>query len=108
MPKVTLGDMLISVWQQVLIEGKSTVDLEDKTYSVGSTRAKKLLTVRFDYDDCRLDGIEQNPETTSRWAALAREGKRVMQFSYQHRYVANVCEGKLTRYPAWHSLRLPE
>ncbi len=75
---------------------------------VGSTRAKKLRTVRFEYSGCRLDGIEQNPETTSRWAALAREGKRVMQYSFQQRYVANVCEGKLTRYPAWRALQLPE
>jgi hypothetical protein len=55
-----------------------------------------------------LDGIEQNPETSSRWAALAREGKRVMQFSHEHRYFANVCEGELTRYPAWSAQRLPE
>jgi hypothetical protein len=105
---MTLGETLISIWQQVLAEGKSPIQLEGKTYSVGSTRAKKLRTVRFDYGDYCLDGIEQNPETTSRWAALAREGKGVMQFSYQHRYVANVCEGTLTRYPAWHALQLPE
>jgi len=105
---MTLGDTLISIWQQVLADGNSTVDLEGKTYAVGRTRAKKLRTVRFGYADYRLDGIEQNPATTSQWAALARGGKRVMQFSYQHRYVANVCEGNLTRYPAWHALRLPE
>jgi hypothetical protein len=105
---MTLGDTLISIWQQVLAGGKSTVDLEGKTYAVGRTRAKKLRMVRFDYGDCRLDGIEQNPVTASQWAALAREGKRVMQFSCQNRYVANVSEGDLTRYPAWHVLRLPE
>ncbi len=105
---MTLGDTLISIWQQVLVEEKSTVDLEGKTYTVGSTRAKKLRTVLFDCTEYRLDGIEQNPATSSQWAALAREGKRVMQFSYQHRYVANVCEGNLTRYPAWYALRLPE
>ena len=105
---MTLADTLISVWQQALVEGKSTVELEGKTYSVGSTRAKRLRTVRFDYTGYRLDGIEQNPATTSQWAALAREGKRVMQFSCQNRYVANVCEGHLTRYPAWNTLRLPE
>ncbi|MDD1711175.1 MAG: hypothetical protein LUQ37_09745 [Methanoregulaceae archaeon] len=64
--------------------------------------------MRFDYADYQLDGIEQNPATTSQWAALARKGKRVMQFSCQNRYVANVCEGHLTRYPAWNALRLPE
>jgi hypothetical protein len=69
---------------------------------------KKLRTVRFDYAGCCLDGIEQNPATASQWAALARGGKRVMQFSCRNRHVANVCEGNLTRYPAWHALRLPE
>jgi hypothetical protein len=62
---MTLGDTLISIWQQVLAEGKSTVDLEGKAYSVGRTRAKRLRTVRFEYGDYRLDGIEQNPATTS-------------------------------------------
>ncbi len=105
---MTLGDTLISIWQQVLVEGKSTVELEGKPYPVGATWAKKLCTVRFDYSDYSLDGIEQNPETTSRWAALARDGKRVMQFGYRRRYFANVCEGKLTRYPVWYGLQLPE
>ena len=31
-----------------------------------------------------------------------------MQFSYQKRFFANVCEGNLTRYSAWYALRLPE
>ncbi len=105
---MTLGDTLISIWQQILAEGRPAVELEGKTYPVGTTRAKKLRTVRFAYADYRFDGIEQNPETTSRWAALARDGKRVMQFSYQHRYAGNVCEGELTRYPAWYGLQLPE
>jgi len=79
---MTLGDTLILIWQQVLDEGKSTVDLEGKTYSVGRTRAKKLRTVRFDYTDYRLDGIEQNPATTSQWAALAR-GRGLKQRSWR-------------------------
>lgn len=105
---MTLEETVISAWQQVLVQRKLVVELEGETYPVGSTRAKKLRTVRFTYGTYRIDGIEQNPQTSSRWAALAREGKRVMQFSCEHRYVANVCEGKLTRYPAWHALGLPE
>ena len=70
---MTLGDSMISIWRQVLAEGKASVDLDGKTYAVGSTRVKKLRIVRFDYSDFRLDAIEQNPATTSRWAALARE-----------------------------------
>lgn len=56
----------------------------------------------------RFFGIEQNPDTESRWAALARKGKPVMQFRYDGRYVANVSEGKVFRYPAWRALKLPE
>ncbi len=105
---MTLGETLVSVWQQALAEGMSAVELEGKSYRVGATRAKKLRTVEFTYGTHRIDGIEQNPETSSRWAALAREGKRVMQFSLNRRYIGNVCEGKLLRYPAWKSLKLPE
>ena len=105
---MTLGETLIEVWRQALAEGKPTVELEGESYSVAATRAKKLRMVRFDYAPFKIDGIEQNPETGSRWALLAREGKRVMQFSFGRRYIGNVCEGDLVRYPVWHSLGLPE
>jgi hypothetical protein len=31
-----------------------------------------------------------------------------MQFTFGRRYIANVSEGELVRYPAWHSMGLPE
>lgn len=105
---MTISDALISVWRQALEEGLDTVELEGERFPVKATRAKKLRTVEFQFAGHRLDGIEQNPQTGSRWAQLAREGKRIMQFSVNRRYVANVCEGKLLRYPAWKSLNLPE
>jgi len=105
---MTLGETLIEVWRQALAEGRPRVELERKPYPVAATRAKKLCTVRFDYAPYHIDGIEQNPETGSRWALLAREGKRIMPFSLGRRYIGNVCEGDLVRYPAWHSLGLPE
>ena len=105
---MTLAETLVAVWQQVLAEEKPVVKLEGKPYAVERTRAKKLRTVEFTYGPHHLAGIEQNPQTTSRWAALARQGKRVMQFSCQGRYIGNVCEGRLLRYPAWQALRLPE
>ena len=105
---MTLGETLIEVWQQVLVEGRPRVELAGKSYPITTTRAKKLRTVRFEYTRYHLDGIEQNPETGSRWALLAREGKRVMQFSLGRRYIGNVSEGELVRYPAWHSMGLPE
>jgi hypothetical protein len=105
---MTLGQMLIEVWRQVLVEGKPRIELEGKSYPVTATRARRLRTVCFEYAPYHIDGIEQNPETGSRWALLAREGKRVMQFTFGRRYIGNVSEGELVRYPAWHSMGLPE
>jgi hypothetical protein len=38
------------------------------------------LKVDFVFDGNEIRGLEQNPETKSRWAMLARGGKMVMQF----------------------------
>jgi hypothetical protein len=46
----------------------------------------------------RLEGLEQNPQTKSRWAQMARSGKKVMQFLSEGRYAANVVDGKVTLY----------
>ena len=99
---------MISVWQQALADGKEDVQLERESFPVTVFRAKNLRSVEFRYGDLLIVGIEQNPKTESRWAAMAREGKRIMQFRSAGRYVANVCEGKLLRYPAWAGLELPE
>jgi hypothetical protein len=105
---MTLEEALISVWDQALVQGKSNVILEGNTYKVTGLRAKRLRMVEFTVGRYRMVGIEQNPQTSSRWAALAREGKHIMQIRCEGRYVANVCEGKLLRYPAWRALELPD
>jgi hypothetical protein len=105
---MTLGETFLAVWQQAMVEEKHSVELSGKTYAVRKTRSKGLRTVEFDYEGHHLTGIEQNPQTASRWAELARQGQRVMQFSFQGRYIANVCESKLMRYPAWQALQLPQ
>jgi hypothetical protein len=105
---MTLGETLISVWQQSLADGQEKVDLGHESYPVTLFRAKRLRSVEFNHSELRILGIEQNPATSSRWAALAREGDRIMQFRCKGRYVANVCEGKLLRYPAWRALALPD
>lgn len=104
----TLAEKLISVWQQALAEKKRSIQIGPHTYTVGITRTSRLRTVEFPFEGHRFAGIEQNPATTSRWAALARAGSRIMQFNCDGRYVGNVYEGKLTRYPAWRGLKLPE
>ena len=105
---MTLAETLVAVWGQSLAEGKAVVELEGDAFPVRHTRAKKLRAVEFRYGSPRVAGIEQNPQTGSRWAALARQDARIMQFSCARRYFANVLEGNLTRYPAWSSLGLPE
>lgn len=104
----TLGDVLVSVWQQIFVEGLAEVSVGRRRMPVGFTKTKHLRTVAVPYRRHGLFGIEQNPQTSSRWAKLARQGKRVMQFSYGGRYVANVCEGELYRYPAWAAMGLPD
>ena len=99
---------MISAWKQALVEERPAVDLEGHTSRVGRTRNQALRTVEVEYDDRHLEGIEQNPNTASRWAKLAQEGKRIMQFRFEGRYVANVCEGELVRYPSWKAKGLPE
>jgi hypothetical protein len=103
-----LSETFASVWRQVLVDGQSEVALGRRRYAVEFTRRKQLRSVAFTYLRRRFFGIEQNPDTGSRWATLARKGKPVMQFRFDGRYVANVSEGKVFRYPAWRALKLPE
>lgn len=105
---MSLAETLIAVWQQTLAEVKPEISMGGETYRVGRTRSRGLRTVTFDYGDWQLTGIEQNPEKSSRWAMLARKGKRIVQFKCQERFIANVCDGRLTRYPAWKEIGLPD
>jgi len=52
--------------------------------------------VDFVFDGSEIRGLEQNPETKSRWPQMARSGKKVMQFLSEGRYVANVVDAKVT------------
>jgi hypothetical protein len=51
---------------------------------------------QFDGKDLR--GLEQNPDTKSRWAAMARNGKKVMQLLEGGKYIAVVADGKVHLY----------
>jgi hypothetical protein len=102
-----IDQALVTVWQQVLIEKRREVELKGKRYPVGRTRSKRLRTVGFEFGRYGFFGIEQNPGTASRWATLARQGKRIMQFRHENRYVANVCDGNVFCYPAWQATGLP-
>lgn len=103
-----LGDVLVAVWRQIFAHGVADVTVGRRRFPAGFTKTRHLRTVEVPYGRYRLFGVEQNPRTSSRWAQLARQGKRIMQFSYRGRYVANVCEGELYRYPAWSAMNLPD
>jgi hypothetical protein len=72
--------------------------LASDAVSVRLTPKRHLREVDFVFEGKHFRGLEQNPETKSRWAKLARDGKKVMQFLSDSRYVANVVNGKVTQY----------
>ena len=94
----SLEETLISVWQQALAENARSVSLEDRSFPVRRTSRSRLREVDFEFEGHQLRGLEQNPETASRWAQLARQGKKVMQFLQQRRYIAVVVNGKVQFY----------
>jgi hypothetical protein len=89
---------LVEVWRQALVENARVVVLEEERYPIRRTPKRDLRQVGFVFDGNEIRGLEQNPETKSRWAQMARSGKKVMQFLSEGRYVANVVDGKVTLY----------
>jgi hypothetical protein len=94
----SLEEILISVWRQALIEEYKTVTVGGRSFPVQRTSRSRLRKVDFGSGDKTLRGLEQNPNTTSRWARLAREGKKVMQFLSAGRYIAVVVDGRVQFY----------
>jgi hypothetical protein len=76
-----LEETLISVWRQAMVEGSKTVTVVDGNFPVRRTSRSRLREVNFQFQGHALRGLEQNPETSSRWARLAREGKKLCSFS---------------------------
>jgi hypothetical protein len=95
---MSLEDALISVWRQVMEENAAAVSLNGESYPVRRTTRSKLREVDFKFQGAALRGVEQNASTHSRWAELARQGKKVMQFLADGRYVAVVVDGKVILY----------
>jgi len=89
---------LIAVWQQALVDEADVVKLGSERYLVTRSKAKMLRQVIFTDDGNSIVGIAQNPKTKSRWAAMARAGKKVMQFIQDGSYVAVVADGKVIMY----------
>jgi hypothetical protein len=95
---ISFEQVLIDFWRQVLVENANVVELETERYPVQLTPRRHLREVDFIFDGNEIRGLEQNPETKSRWAQVARSGMKVMQFLEAGRYIANVADGKVTLY----------
>ena len=96
--KSSIEETLIEVWRQAFVENTNVVELGTERYPVRRTPKRGLRQVDFEFDGNEIRGLEQNPETKSQWAQLARSGKKVMQFLSDGRYMANVVDGKVTFY----------
>jgi len=93
-----LEEVLISVWRQAIVDGAKFVKIGSEQYPVRTTSKRRLKQVDFRFEGRDLRGLEQNPLTKSRWAKMARSGKKVMQFLSEGRYVANAVDGKVNLY----------
>jgi hypothetical protein len=96
--KLSQEEALIEVWRQALVENAKVIVLGTERYPVRTTPKRRLREVDFVFEGNDIRGLEQNPETKSRWAQMARSGKKVMQFLSEGRYVANVVDGQVTLY----------
>ena len=93
-----IEEIFVSVQLQVLTHGLKTATVGDETFPVHVTPKEKLKQVDFRFQEREFHGLEQNPKTKSRWATMARGGKKVMQFLEGGRYVAVVVDGKYIPY----------
>ena len=97
-PDAAVDDAFLSVWRQALVEKKKIISVGDATFSVRRTSKNRLAQIDFELDGVEFRGLEQNPQTKSRWAKMAREGVKVMQFLQAGRYVGVVASGVLKHY----------
>lgn len=103
---MTLEETFLAVWRQVLMEEALEVELAGRRFPVRLTARRRLRQVDFEYKGQALRGIEQNPETSSRWAEMARRGAKILQFTDpsqggprgRGRFIANVADGKVNFY----------
>jgi hypothetical protein len=94
----SLEKALLEVWRQAMVEDAEAIQLEGSRFPVKRTTRHRLRQVDFVFEGREFRGLEQNPDTGSRWARLAREGKKVMQFLSQGKYAAVIVDGKVTAY----------
>ena len=81
-------------WNQVLVHDSKVVRLGSESFGVIRSKKKRFRQVYFVFDGMSIAGLDQNPETKSKWAKMAREGVKVMQFIHDQKYIAAVAAGK--------------
>jgi hypothetical protein len=96
--ELSFEQTLVEVWRQTLVENAASVSLGGQRYRVQRTGRRALRLVDFAFEGIEIRGLEQNPETKSHWATLARAGKKVMQFIRETGYMAVVVEGQVKLY----------
>ncbi len=96
--ELSFEQAFIEVWRQALVENAKVVELGADRFPVKDTPNSRLRQIDFVFEGKEIRGLEQNPQTKSRWAQLARSGKKVMQFLSEGRYVANVVDGNVNLY----------
>ena len=93
--RLSFEQALVEVWRQALVENANVVVLGTERFPVRLTPKRGLRQVDFVFEGNEIRGLEQNPDTKSRWAQMARTGKKVMQFLSEGRYAAVVVDGTL-------------
>lgn len=99
-----LEELLLEIWRQSLVEAAAVLDVDGRKLRVTTTSKSRLKQVDFTFEGRSLRGIEQNPNTQSRWAQMARRGAKIMQFTelepgqMRGRFFANIADGKITWY----------
>ena len=96
--KLSFEQALIEVWRQAFVEDAKNVQLGTDRFSVRRTPKRGLRQVDFVFEGNEIRGLEQNLQTKSWWAQMARSGRKVMQFLSEGRYLANVVDGRVMFY----------
>jgi hypothetical protein len=94
----TFEETLLSVWRQVMTEDLAAVVIDGCPWPVKRMARRRLRQVDFQFEGKDIRGLEQNPDTKSRWAQQARASKRVMQFLGDAGYLAVAVDGQVHFY----------
>ena len=92
---VLTHEQLANVAEQVfrqLFGSADSVDIDGTPYRIERTGRAQLLTVNF--DEYRF--MEQNPMKTSKWAAMAKQGHKIIWIFKGWNYIGRIVDGEVT------------